>query len=54
MWYSRPAIMTMKALVPYEDKISERHFLKITFICKKLLFEKYFHKPISAYAGSET
>ena len=47
MWYSRPAIMTMKALVPYEDEISDRHFLKLTFICKKLLFEKYFHKPIS-------
>ena len=44
----------MKPPVPEKYKISVRQFLKITFIYKKNIFEKYCQKPNSTYFDSET
>ena len=54
MWYSSSTIMTMKAPVPQEYKVSVRLFLKFTIVFKKDIFEKYYRKPISTYFDSET
>ena len=54
MWYSSSTIMSMKPSVPEKYKISVRQFLKITFIYKKNIFEKYYQRPKTAYFDSET
>ena len=53
IWYLSSTIMTMKAPVPQEYKVSVRLFLKFTIIFQKDIFEKYYRKPISTYFDSE-